>query len=422
MGVHCQRDIDRRFVLAARPLQYRVRALPQPSRRVTSSRVLRHLAEPAVRRARPQRSAETSVSPRIEAYEALSAMPDSGLALFRSAEQDSFDLADDWFRLLAGHGLAEGSSARYYALLDDGVVRCVLPVRISGRHEVHGLTTFYTTLYRPLLAPDLPPDHFATVVRHSLEDTGASSIRLDAMDTRHHSFVTTLAAMRLAGLQAFTFFSHGNWYLPASGLAFEDYFAALPSRVRNTVRRGEKRLLASGHVEILSGAANEDLERAVDAWQRIYAASWKRPEPFPDFMPGLIRLCAARRWLRMGIAYHENVPVAAQIWVVNAGRAAIYKLAYDQAFARLSAGTVLTARLMRHVLDEDRVDEVDYLVGDDGYKKDWMTKRRARQGIVAYDWRRWRGLRGMLLQALGQARRRLALVRETGAETPYTTR
>ena len=362
------------------------------------------------------------MSPRIEAYDALSAMPESGLALFRCAEQDSFDLGEDWFGLLAGHALAEGSIARHYAMLDDGVVRCVLPVRISGRHQVSGLTTFYTTLFRPLFVPGIAPDEFALLIRRALKDVGASSIRLDAMDARHPSFVTTLAAMRLAGLQPFTFFSHGNWYLPASGLAFEDYFATLPSRVRNTVRRGEKRLLTSGHVEILSCAANEDLERAVDAWQRIYAASWKRPEPFPDFMPGLIRLCAARRWLRMGIAYHENVPVAAQIWVVNAGRAAIYKLAYDQAFARLSAGTVLTARLMRHVLDEDRVDEVDYLVGDDGYKKDWMTRRRARQGIVAYDWRRWRGLRGLLLQALGQARRRLAPVRETAAEAQGTTR
>jgi CelD/BcsL family acetyltransferase involved in cellulose biosynthesis len=131
-------------------------------------------------------------------------------------------------------------------------------------------------------------------------------------------------------------------------------------------------------------------------------------------MPGLIRLCAARRWLRMGIAYHENVPVAAQLWIVNAGRAAIYKLAYDQAFARLSAGTVLTARLMRQVIDEERVDEVDYLVGDDDYKKDWMTHRRARLGIVAYDWRHWRGLGGMLLQGIGQARRRLAGISETG--------
>ncbi len=341
-------------------------------------------------------------------------MPGTGLALFRSAEQDSFDLGEAWFGLLAGHALAEGSGARYYAMLDDGIVRCVLPVRISGRHLVSGLSTFYTTLFRPLFVPGLAPDEFAPLIRRALKDVGASSIRLDAMDARHPSFATTLTALRLAGLQPFTFFSHGNWYLPAGGRTFDDYFATLSSRVRNTVRRGEKRLLSGGHVEILAGDTTDELQRAVDDWERIYAASWKRPEPFPGFMPGLIRLCAARRWLRMGIAYHENVPVAAQLWIVNAGRAAIYKLAYDQAFARLSAGTVLTARLMRQVIDEERVDEVDYLVGDDDYKKDWMTHRRARLGIVAYDWRHWRGLGGMLLQGIGQARRRLAGISETG--------
>jgi len=351
------------------------------------------------------------VIPRIEVYDDLSAMPDSGLALFHSGEQASFDLGAAWFDLLSGHALTADSRARYYALLDDDAVRCILPLRFRDRHQVSGLTTFYTTLFRPLLAPALGPESLARLIRRALDDAGASSIRLDAMETGHPSFATTLTAMRLAGLRAYRYYSHGNWYLPAKGLSFDEYFSSLSGRVRNTVRRGEKKFLAEGHgrVEIILGDPS-DLERAIDAWDRIYAASWKRPEPFPGFMPGLIRLCAERRWLRMGVAYHDDIPIAAQLWIVNAGRAAIYKLAYDQAYGRFSAGTILTARLMRHVLDEDRVEEVDYLVGDDGYKKDWMTSRRERMGIVAYDWRRWHGLRGMLTQELGQVWRRLKRV------------
>ena len=53
---------------------------------------------------------------------------------------------------------------------------------------------------------------------------------------------------------------------------------------------------------------------------------------------------------------------------------------------------VLTAALMKHVMDEDRVSEVDYLSGDDAYKRDWMAQRRERVGLVAFDPHSPRGL------------------------------
>lgn len=51
--------------------------------------------------------------------------------------------------------------------------------------------------------------------------------------------------------------------------------------------------------------------------------------------------------------------------------ASIYKLAYQDKFADLSVGSILTARLMQHVIDIDGVTHVDYLTGDDAYKRDW---------------------------------------------------
>jgi len=104
----------------------------------------------------------------------------------------------------------------------------------------------------------------------------------------------------------------------------------------------------------------------------------------------------------MGIAYVADKPIAAQIWIVSGQRAAIYKLAYDESQAQHGAGTILTAFLMRHVLDVDRVNEVDYLIGDDAYKKDWMTHRRERWGIVAYNLKTLRGLVGWIREVGGR--------------------
>ena len=57
-----------------------------------------------------------------------------------------------------------------------------------------------------------------------------------------------------------------------------------------------------------------------------------------------------------------------------------------------SAGTLLTAFLMAHTLDNDKVREVDYMIGDDAYKKGWMSHRRERWGIIAYNPSTPRGL------------------------------
>ena len=54
--------------------------------------------------------------------------------------------------------------------------------------------------------------------------------------------------------------------------------------------------------------------------------------------------------------------------------------------------------MMQHVIEVDRVHEVDYGSGDDPYKKDWMSARRERWGLVARNPRTARGLIGAVTQ------------------------
>jgi CelD/BcsL family acetyltransferase involved in cellulose biosynthesis len=124
-------------------------------------------------------------------------------------------------------------------------------------------------------------------------------------------------------------------------------------------------------------------------------------------MPGLARRCAEQGWLRLGIAYLDGEPAAAQLWIVADGTASIFKVAYDQRFAKESVGTLLTSLLMEHVMERDKVSVVDYLTGDDGYKKDWMSQRRERWGIVAFNPRTLLGLLCAARHFGGRAARRL---------------
>ena len=40
---------------------------------------------------------------------------------------------------------------------------------------------------------------------------------------------------------------------------------------------------------------------------------------------------------------------------------------------------------MKHVLDVDKVDAIDFLSGDDAYKKNWMTHSRERIKIDVFN-------------------------------------
>ena len=142
------------------------------------------------------------------------------------------------------------------------------------------------------------------------------------------------------------------------------------------------------------------------------------PEPYPDFMSGLIRTSAENGWLRLGIAYVDGQPAAAQLWLVVEGQASIYKMAYDERYAKLSVGTVLSSVLMEHVIDTDKVEVVDYLTGDDSYKRDWMSHRRERWGLVAYNPRTPRGLLAAARNRAGKAAKRLVSLVRRGEDGP----
>lgn len=337
----------------------------------------------------------------VDIYRRFGDLPAPAAALFDAAlARHGLFFSLGWFEHLADAGLNGDAALLLYCVRrrQDGEPTLVLPLRqaVDGRgaRRLEGLANWYSSLYGPIAQPGT--DHGAALAALAAAITAERPrwdiLDLHPLDPDDPAFAAMLNALRSAGMATQRYFCFQNWYLQVAGRCYDDYAASLPSRLKNTLKRKGRQLEKSqrARFEIVTGGAG--LESAIAHYQAVYAASWKSAEPAPDFMPGLMRLCAARGWLRLGLASVDGEPAAAQLWIVCAGVASIYKLAYDERCASLSIGSLLTERLMRHVIDVDRVAEVDYLTGDDAYKRDWMSHSRERCGIVAFNLRSTRGL------------------------------
>jgi hypothetical protein len=318
-----------------------------------------------------------------------------------------------WFDNLAATGLAAPSQLLLATQVGADAVVCLA---LLADQELTGLRNYYSSLFTPLV--------WATSGTAAKTASGAEVwlafaqairahaarwpvLRFDPLDTQSTFFAGFESALRQTGYQVGRYFCFGNWYLQVAGRSFTEYHNSLPSALRHSISRGQRRLAKQGAWRIdIQQQPDAQLEAAIQDFVAVYQKSWKGPEPNAQFIPALARMAAAQGWLRLGVLRLDGQAIAAQLWLVKGGKASIFKLAYVTGFERFSAGSVLTAALMRHAIDVDRVHEVDYLTGDDAYKRDWMSHRRERWGLVAFDWRTPTGVWAGCRHALGQLLKR----------------
>lgn len=330
---------------------------------------------------------QTTAPATVEVLHHPDQLPADVQALFADASSEYIEFGTPWFRNLVDTVYAQHPGVHFYVVRSDGqpvVALAILLQKTALSNRVESLGNYYTALYSPAVDGSAKPADMVLLLQALRKNHApVASMQFSPMDSKSPNFVLLRDALRSAGFLPFEFFCFGNWHLTVK----EDWQAYLMGRtgtLRSTIKRMSKKFLADGgRLEIISD--NADVERALRAYEEVYAASWKNTEPYPNFIQGLVRTSAAQGWLRLGIAWLENKPIAAQIWIVANGKSNIYKVAYDENYKAYTPGTVLTAALMQHCFEVDKVTKVDYLMGDDPYKKTWMTERQERWGIVAYN-------------------------------------
>jgi hypothetical protein len=333
----------------------------------------------------------------LNVYSGFDDLPFEYRILFEENSANSIFISLTWFKNFVATAVDPGDKIHLYGLESQSsacVPLALLPMRSCTPHrKLSSLSNYYSTSYAPLVRNNADTQECLDALARGVcsgrpywEIMDFSPMRSD-----RPQFEQLAKALRSAGMAVQTYFCSGNWYTPLEGRHFGEYWDSLPSSVRNIAKSKNRKIERSKrvHVEVVTGGAR--LDEAIQNYQTVYSASWKVPEPYVYFIPGLIRMAADRNWLRLGLAYVDGVPAAAQIWLVNCGIAYIYKIAYDQKYAALSVGSYLTNKMMEYVIDTDRVEQLDYLSGDDRYKRDWMSHRRELWGIMAANPRTLRG-------------------------------
>lgn len=304
----------------------------------------------------------------------LTAQAAARAKLDRDAQKSLFDRLN-WLDTLHRTALRDRAPLLLHAY--EGEASAWLPLmQQTGNHHV-ALANWYNFTWRPIFAGD-----YDAVQRLSL-------LRQLATTARERTSRLTLAPVpdedRSASQIATAFAATGwvvemsecdtNHYLQLGGRSFDQYWENRPGQLKNTVKRKARKGVVSTRIETLFS------DTAWHDYERVYARSWKPHEGSPEFLKQLARQESVAGTLRLGLAYVDGRPVAAQFWTVENGVALIHKLAHDERHLATSPGTLLSAALFQHVIDIDRVDEIDFGTGRDGYKREWMEAVRPRYRI-----------------------------------------
>ena len=343
---------------------------------------------------------------RTRIYRSLDALPEPYTRLFAEATSRSFLLSLPWFRNLANTTLEEGASLWLYGVENAAdnqplvllVGRCpagqngsVLEGKWIGRQTLASFSNHQSSFFSLLVASTCDD---STAAIHSLVSTiGSQQPRWTLMDfnlfdREEPLFTELIEALRSRRLVAVPYYYKGNWFENIETASFDQYVRSRPHPARKSIQnyeRKQRKLQKAGRLKFDLITDTSRIEEGITAYNRVYAASWKKPELFPKFTEGLMRECARFGFLRLGLLFIDGQPAAVELAVVAAKKAIMLKTAYDPQFQKESAGSLAILNVVRYIVETDHVIEIDFGTDDDPYKKVWVSQRRERWGMLAFN-------------------------------------
>ena len=311
-------------------------------------------------------------------YSDWSHLPESADALFKQEENGSIFFSRPWFECLTANTLEVDHTLVLACVLVGDRVMAILPLmECAGIKTWYSLTHGLTPLYSLLLADD-DQERVLSCLAQALDQLPLNALLLHpvAEDDKKLKGLTRL--LETVGFKCEHNFRGYNWVYRLQGQSYQEYMTGRPAVLRNTISRKMRKLEREHGYEILL-FTGEQVPSCMSDYQVVYNASWKQNEIWnAGFQNCFIEAFSRAGWSRLAIMYIKGQPVAAQLWFVYHNKASIFRLVYDKTWGHYSTGSILTSFLMEYVIDTDKVQEIDFLTGNDAYKSDWMSERRER--------------------------------------------
>lgn len=168
----------------------------------------------------------------------------------------------------------------------------------------------------------------------------------------------------------------------------EEFMASRSRNRRQQLKKRRRDLEAAGQVRLLTTRGGADLERDLDEFLRVEAAGWKgrsgtaitSSPQFEGVYREFARAAADRGWLRLYLLELDGTVIAGQIAAVLGEEMFVLKTGFDEAWAGLSPGFVLTADVIGEAIGEGLAG-VDFLGRADAWKTTWTDRERPRQRL-----------------------------------------
>ncbi|MGB8275461.1 MAG: GNAT family N-acetyltransferase, partial [Alphaproteobacteria bacterium] len=276
-----------------------------------------------------------------DVYPSFEALPDRYRGLLAKAAADDFFLSAPWFANQVQTTGGPGDALRIYAAETESGPAAILVLRALAAREgafrlrtLSSCSSIYSTFFGPILAPSdaAGAGLRAIAKRIGHERPRFDAVRIDSLDRDAAAFARLVQGFREAGMLVQPFFHFGNWYEDIERPSLDGYLKRRSSQQRYQIRHRSRKLMQSGRARFELVTGGPALEAGIADYERVYASSWKVPEPYPLFTAGLVRVAAAAGVLRMGFLRVDGEPAAAQIWIVSGGHATIFKLVFVEKF------------------------------------------------------------------------------------------
>lgn len=224
--------------------------------------------------------------------------------------------------------------------------------------------------YAPLTVPLLDRDAADAAARGLIEAAaraGAQAILFQSLASDSAAAHALRRATADLGIAPRTMNVHARALLDATQPPDEALKTSLGAKKLKELRRQRNRLADDGEVTFAMASSPADVAVALDGFLALEAAGWKgkrgtalaKDDGDAAFIRRAVSDLAATGNAQIATLAHGGTPVAAGLLLRHGRRVYFFKIAYDEAVAKMSPGVQLCVDITRHLCADPSVDDVD---------------------------------------------------------------